>query len=48
MKIDPYLPDIEGFSLDTSFSEIDMKNLQSWGINSIRLGVMWSGVEPKK
>ena len=48
MKIDPYLPDLEGFSLDTSFSETDMMNLKSWGINGIRLGVMWAGVEPKK
>jgi endoglycosylceramidase len=48
MKIYPYIPDLEGFSLDTSFSEIDMQNLKNWGINSIRLGVMWPGVEPNK
>lgn len=48
MKIDPYIPDLEGFSLDTSFSRADMQNLKKWGINSIRLGVMWAGVEPKK
>ena len=48
MKIAPYIPDLEKFSLDTSFSEVDMRNLREWGINSIRLGVMWAGVEPKK
>jgi len=25
-----------------------MKLFESWGINGIRLGVMWPGVEPKK
>lgn len=25
-----------------------MQNLKNWGINSIRLGVMWAGVEPKE
>ena len=32
----------------TKFNETDMQLFQSLGINGIRLGVMWPGVEPKK
>lgn len=32
----------------TTFSEKDMQFFQSKGINGIRLGVMWPGVEPKR
>lgn len=32
----------------TKFNESDMKHFQELGINGIRLGVMWPGVEPKK
>lgn len=31
-----------------SFSEEDMRALQKWGTNIIRLGVMWPGVMPQK
>lgn len=30
-----------------SFSEKDCDDLMSWGINMVRLGVMWPGVEPQ-
>lgn len=32
----------------TTFNETDMQLFQAMGINGIRLGVMWPGVEPKK
>jgi len=32
----------------TAFNETDMKLFQELGINGIRLGVMWPGVEPQK
>jgi endoglycosylceramidase len=32
----------------TAFNENDMQHFQELGINGIRLGVMWPGVEPKK
>ena len=37
VKHKPFHPDLNGFGED-SFSEIDMKILQSLGLNSIRLG----------
>eukprot|EP00913_Durusdinium_trenchii_P027858 g26120.t1 len=40
-------PGIFGSSARTDVHpEQDMANLQSWGFNVIRLGVMWPGVEP--
>lgn len=32
----------------TAFNETDMEFFQKSGINGIRLGVMWPGVEPRK
>jgi endoglycosylceramidase len=45
-KIAPWLPNVEGFDVDNSLSDIDAQNLKSWGFNVVRLGVMWPGVEP--
>ena len=45
-KIAPWLPNVEGFDVDNSLSDIDAQNLNSWGFNIVRLGVMWPGVEP--
>ncbi len=36
------------FPYHTAFNEKDMQLFQSLGINGIRLGVMWPGVEPQK
>ena len=38
-KVPPYY--------DIHFNETDMKKLKSWGINGMRLGMMWPGVEPE-
>ncbi|PFX24960.1 endoglycoceramidase-like [Stylophora pistillata] len=43
----PWHPEIEGFS-DGTFSEQDMKLLQSLGLNVVRLGFMWPGLEPTR
>lgn len=44
----PYLPVTTVFNANLSFSEEDMRLLQSLGQNVIRLGVMWPGVEPAR
>ncbi len=44
----PWVPNVEGFDPDNSFSEKDVENLADWGANVVRFGVMWPGVEPSK
>eukprot|EP01133_Synstelium_polycarpum_P011500 gene11500-13414_t len=46
-KQPPWLPETDHFDVDNSLSEQDYIYLQEWGINSIRLGVMWAGVFPE-
>lgn len=46
MKVTPYIPELNHFNILNSFTEKDMQFLKSWGMNTIRLGVMWPGVEP--
>lgn len=43
----PWHPNPEGFAPD-SYSEQDMQLLQSLGLNVVRLGYMWPGVEPRR
>ena len=45
-KLSPWYPVLNGFDTTSTLSDIDMANLQSWGFNVLRLGVMWEGVEP--
>ena len=42
----PWVPDINEFNPLTSFAEKDMQTLEDLGLNSIRLGTMWPGIEP--
>lgn len=51
VKVPPYIPILNAFDADFSFSEEDMANCKKWGFNAIRLGVMyfvilfrWAGV----
>jgi endoglycosylceramidase len=44
-KVDPYIPDTEEFSVDDSLNDEDIDNLVKWGMNFVRLGVMWEAVE---
>ena len=47
-KIAPYVPTIFGdFHHEFSLVEEDIKNLKKWGMNFVRLGVMWEAVEKK-
>lgn len=48
VKIPPYYPVTDHVDHIMSFSEGDMQQLKDWGFNGIRLGVMWTGVEPKE
>ena len=43
----PWHPETEGFSYG-SFSEQDMQLLKSLGLNVVRLGFMWPGMEPTR
>ena len=36
------------FDPELSFGEKDMEAFQEWGLNVIRLGMMWPGAEPSK
>ncbi|GMH65394.1 hypothetical protein TrRE_jg10183 [Triparma retinervis] len=42
----PFVPDTETFSADISMTREDFEIMQSLGLNVVRLGVMWPGVEP--
>ena len=44
-KQDPYLPDTENYSPNDSLTEEDMQDLENWGFNIVRLGVIWEAVE---
>lgn len=48
VKVPPYIPRIDAYDPEWSFSEEDMVNCTKWGFNGIRLGMMWAGVEPQK
>ena len=45
-KDDPYLPISPSFDSNLSFLQDDIDLLKSLGVNLIRLGVMWPGVNP--
>jgi endoglycosylceramidase len=47
-KTAPYHPSFGAFDPETSLNEEDIRNLHSWGVNFIRLGMMWPGVEPQR
>lgn len=44
-KQKPYIPTTDKFDAENSLSDKDIKYLKSWGMNFIRLGVMWEAVE---
>ena len=46
-KIDPYIPSQGDFDAQNSLNDEDIANLVKWGMNFVRLGVMWEGVERK-
>ena len=44
-KVDPYIPSDGEFDPQNSLNDEDIANLKRWGMNFVRLGVMWEGVE---
>jgi endoglycosylceramidase len=44
----PWLPSMGAFDARYSLGAEDAEMLQSWGLNGIRLGVMWPGAEPER
>eukprot|EP01094_Clydonella_sp_ATCC50884_P025311 TRINITY_DN6604_c0_g2_i1.p1 TRINITY_DN6604_c0_g2~~TRINITY_DN6604_c0_g2_i1.p1 ORF type:complete len:554 (+),score=159.76 TRINITY_DN6604_c0_g2_i1:65-1663(+) len=44
----PWHPQLEGFDTQNSLSDVDAQNLNEWGMNVVRLGVEWPGVEPEQ
>lgn len=44
-KVDPYIPLNETWDSQLSLNEKDLDDLQRWGFNLVRLGVMWEAVE---
>ena len=44
-KVDPYIPSEGAFDPQNSLNDEDIANLKKWGMNFMRLGVMWEGVE---
>lgn len=47
-KQKPYIPTQDKFDFENSLSDQDIKYLKSWGMNFVRLGVMWEAVETKQ
>jgi len=47
-KIPPYIPTPTGWDTVNTLSEKDAEDLQNWGFNVVRLGVMWPGLMPEK
>jgi len=44
-KMPSYVPDAETFDINLSMTDEDIANLKSWGMNIVRLGVLWEAVE---
>lgn len=46
-KTAPFHPVLNEFDPARSLTDKDIKDLASWGVTAVRLGVMWPGVEPE-
>jgi endoglycosylceramidase len=46
-KKDPWYAPFEGYDVNTTFSDIDMKMWEEWGFNAVRLQCQWPGFEPE-
>ena len=44
-KVPPYIPEEAAFDPQNSLSNEDILDLKNWGVNFVRLGVMWEAVE---
>lgn len=45
VKMKPYIPTMDQFNADDSICEEDLQDLNNWGMQIMRLGVMWEAVE---
>lgn len=48
MKGCPWHPQVDKFDARMSFCDTDIALLQEWGMNVVRLAIMWPGVEPSR
>lgn len=48
VKVPPYIPKTDAYDQHMSFSKEDIDKLRQNGFNAIRLGIMWSGLQPTK
>lgn len=46
VKGPPWIPDWRKFSVDISMSKEDFEWMRQLGLNALRLGIFWTGVEP--
>jgi len=44
----PYAPPMFPIDTNSSFGEADMDQIAAWGMNNVRLGLMWAGAEPER
>ncbi|GMH54125.1 hypothetical protein TrST_g5761 [Triparma strigata] len=47
-KEEPYHPSTGTWNAEESLNSEDAKQLSDWGFNVVRLGVLWSGLEPEQ
>mmetsp|Transcript_11391 Transcript_11391/g.1705 ORF Transcript_11391/g.1705 Transcript_11391/m.1705 type:complete len:87 (+) Transcript_11391:16-276(+) len=45
VKVPPYEPITDHFDYDMSICDEDIDYMHKWGLNFVRLGVMWEAVE---
>ncbi|CAM6081915.1 unnamed protein product [Calypogeia fissa] len=48
VKGGPWHPRVDAFDPQSSFTDEDIALLKEWGMNVVRLGIMWPGVEPSR
>ena len=46
LLVTAYVPNTASNDYEKSLTQQDMAQLRAWGLNVLRLGVMWPGVEP--
>jgi hypothetical protein len=48
VKDAPWHPQTDALFSPQSFMDVDIELLKAWGMNVVRLGIMWPGVEPSR